>query len=97
MALATKTRLEDMFGTVGEAMTSDVLILEADTPADVALRQLQHAGVSGTTVTRAGQVAGVITVRDLVTPMALPPPALGTGGRSYPSSTCWSACALRTS
>jgi CBS domain-containing protein len=40
---STATSLEGLLGTVGEAMTGDVLVLDADTPVDVALRRLEHS------------------------------------------------------
>ena len=44
---STATSLESLLGTVGEAMTGQVVVLEADTPVDVALRRLEHTQVSG--------------------------------------------------
>ena len=46
-ALPSVTSLEHLLGTVGEAMTPQVVSLQVDTPADVALRRLARAKVSG--------------------------------------------------
>ena len=62
------TSLEDLLGTVGEAMTSQVVSVQVDTPADLALRHLERAQVSGAPVLDGGRVAGVVTLRDLLTP-----------------------------
>lgn len=82
MAAKTSSRDTDLLrllGTVGDAMTSGVLALAADLPADVAVRRLEHAGISGAPVVEGGRVVGVATVRDLLTPAALPPPAMTSG------------------
>jgi CBS domain-containing protein len=63
------TSLEHMLGTVGEAMTPQVVSVQVDTPADVALRRLEQAKVSGAPVVDGGRVAGVVTVRDLLGPV----------------------------
>ena len=34
-------------GTVGEAMTGEVVVLEADAPVDVAVRRLEHTRCRG--------------------------------------------------
>lgn len=57
--------LEQLLGTVGEAMTTPVLVLDADTPADVAARQLAQ-GVAGAAVLHRGRLAGVVTLEDVV-------------------------------
>jgi CBS domain-containing protein len=44
------TDVEHLLGTVGEAMTRRVVAVAADLPADVAVRHLEHAGVSGAPV-----------------------------------------------
>jgi CBS domain-containing protein len=67
------TSLEHLLGTVGEAMTPQVVSVQVDTPADIALRRLEQARVSGAPVVDGGRVAGVVTVRDLLAP------ALGNG------------------
>ena len=67
-ALPSVTSLEHLLGTVGEAMTPQVVSLQVDTPADVALRRLARAKVSGAPVVDRGRVAGVVTVRDLLVP-----------------------------
>jgi CBS domain-containing protein len=59
--------LDRLLGTVAEAMHSEVLLLDPDTPADVAARRLERAGVSGAPVVRHGRAVGVVTLRDLFT------------------------------
>jgi CBS domain-containing protein len=61
--------LEHLLGTVGEAMTPQVVSVRVDTPADIALRRLEQAKVSGAPVVDGGRVAGVVTVRDLLAPV----------------------------
>ena len=51
---STATSFESLLGTVGEAMTGQVVVLEADTPVDVALRRLEHTQVSGAPVLHHG-------------------------------------------
>ena len=46
--------LEQLLGTVGEAMTPPVLVLDADTPVDVAARQLAQ-GVAGAAMLHRGR------------------------------------------
>jgi CBS domain-containing protein len=48
-------------------MHSEVLLLDPDTPADVAARRLERAGVSGAPVVRHGRAVGVVTLRNLFT------------------------------
>jgi CBS domain-containing protein len=76
---STTTTLEGLLGTVGEAMTGEVVALEADTPVDVALRRLEHSQVSGTPVVDHGRVVGVVTLRDLLVPVLADGPVLTTG------------------
>ena len=76
---STATSLEGLFGTVGEAMTSEVLVLDADTPVDVALRRLEHSQISGAPVVHRGRVVGVVTLRDLLVPVLADGPILTTG------------------
>jgi CBS domain-containing protein len=57
--------LERLLGTVGEAMTTPVLVLDADTPADVAARQLAQ-GVAGAAVLHRGRVVGVVRLEDVL-------------------------------
>ncbi|HZC98871.1 MAG TPA: CBS domain-containing protein [Actinomycetes bacterium] len=64
---------QQLLGTVGQAMTTPVLVLDADTPADVAARRLERSGVSGAPVLDRGRVVGVITLADL---LARPMPGL---------------------
>jgi len=53
-------------GTVGDAMTKEVVaVLPGATLADAA-RELERADVSGGPVVEEGQVVGVVTLRDLV-------------------------------
>ena len=63
--LPDETSLASLLGTVEEAMTGKVLAVAADTPADVAARRLEQAGVSGAPVVDRGRVVGVVTLRDL--------------------------------
>jgi CBS domain-containing protein len=74
-----ETTLEALLGTVGAAMTDRVVLVDADQPADVAARRLERDGVSGAPVVRRGRVVGVVTLRDLLTPLALAPLAPTTG------------------
>jgi CBS domain-containing protein len=67
--LSPTTSLKPLFGTVGEAMTAKVVALQADTPADVATRRLEHTQVSGAPVVDHGRVVGVVTLRDLLVPV----------------------------
>jgi CBS domain-containing protein len=71
-----RSALERLLGTVGEAMTTPVLALDADTPADRAARQLQQHGVSAAPVLHHGRVLGVVTPSDL---LARPLPGLPAG------------------
>jgi CBS domain-containing protein len=67
--LSPATDLEHLLGTVGEAMTAEVVALQADTPADVATRRLEYMQVSGAPVVDHGRVVGVVTLRDLLAPV----------------------------
>jgi CBS domain-containing protein len=75
--------LDRLLGTVGEAMTRAVVLLAADMPAEWALRRLDDQAVSGAPVVDQGRVTGVITRRDLLTP--IPEQA----SFSNPLSACW--------
>jgi predicted transcriptional regulator len=70
-----QTTLERLLGTVGEAMTRDVVLLAADLTAVMALRRLDEKAVSGAPVVEHGRVVGVITRRDLLVPVLLDNPA----------------------
>lgn len=76
---STATSPEILLGTVGDAMTPQVVLVQVDTPADVALRRLERAQVSGAPVVDGGRVAGVITIRDLLIPILAGGPAQTTG------------------
>ena len=76
---STATSLAGLLGTVGEAMTGEVVALEADTPVDVAVRRLEHTQVSGAPVVDHGRVVGVVTLRDLLVPVLANGPVLTTG------------------
>ena len=76
---STATSLEGLLGTVGEAMTGEVVALDADTPVDVALRRLEHTQVSGAPVVDHGRVVGVVTLRDLLVPALADGLVLTTG------------------
>jgi CBS domain-containing protein len=75
----TATSLEGLLGTVGEAMTGEVVVLEANTPVDVAMRRLEHRRVSGAPVVDHGRVVGVVTLRDLLVPLLASGPVQTTG------------------
>jgi CBS domain-containing protein len=51
--------------TVGQAMTTSVMVLDADTPADVAAQQLAGGG-AGAVVRHRGRVVGVVTLADIL-------------------------------
>ena len=73
--LQGETSLEQLLGTVGEAMKSDVVLLAADMPAERAVRRLEEKAVSGAPVVDRGRVVGVVTRRDLLVPTLLDDPA----------------------
>ena len=66
--LEEPTTLERLLGTVGDAMTREVVLLAADMTAAMALRRLEKQAVSGAPVVDHGRVVGVITQRDLLVP-----------------------------
>jgi predicted transcriptional regulator len=72
--LEEPTTLERLLGTVGDAMTRDVVLLAADMTAAMALRRLEKQAVSGAPVVDHGRVVGVITQRDLLVPTLLDDP-----------------------
>jgi CBS domain-containing protein len=78
-ALSPSTSLDGLLGTVGEAMTGEVIVLQADTPADVASRRLEQTQVSGAPVVDHGRVVGVVTLRDLLVPVMAHGPVQTTG------------------
>ena len=69
--LEEQPALERLLGTVGQAMTGDVVLLAADMTAAMALRRLEAKAVSGAQVVEHGRVVGVITQRDLLVPTLL--------------------------
>jgi CBS domain-containing protein len=69
--LEEQPTLERLLGTVGQAMTGDVVLLVADMTAAMALRRLEAKAVSGAPVVEHGRVVGVITQRDLLVPTLL--------------------------
>jgi predicted transcriptional regulator len=77
--LEDRTTLERVLGTVGQAMTSDVVLLAADVTAVMALRRLEKQAVSGAPVVERGRVVGVITQRDLLVPTLLDDPSGSQG------------------
>jgi CBS domain-containing protein len=66
--LEEQATLEGLLGTVGQAMTRDVVLLASDLTATMALRRLEEKGVSGSPVVERGRVVGVVTERDLLVP-----------------------------
>ena len=70
-----QTALERSLGTVGEAMTREVVLLAADMTAEMALHRLDEKAVSGAPVVDHGQVVGVVTRRDLTVPTLLDDPS----------------------
>jgi CBS domain-containing protein len=76
---SSATGLAGLLGTVGEAMTDEVIVLEADTPVDVAVHRLEHTEVSGAPVVDHGRVVGVVTLRDLLVPVLADGPVQTTG------------------
>jgi CBS domain-containing membrane protein len=74
------TSLERLLGTVGEAMTNEVVVLAVDTPVDVALWRLERARVSGAPVVDHQRVVGVVTVRDLLGPALAEDPRVQVTG-----------------
>jgi CBS domain-containing protein len=79
--LQAEMSLEQLLGTVGEAMRSDVVLLAADMPAERAVRRLEEKAVSGAPVVDRGRVVGVVTRRDLLVPTLLDDPAGHPDGR----------------
>jgi CBS domain-containing protein len=63
---AFRKAVDERFGTVGRAMTSNVLELSPGLLASDAVRALTEAGVAGAPVVEGGKVVGVITLRDLL-------------------------------
>ena len=63
-----QTGLGRLLGTVGEAMTREVVLLAADMPAELGLRRLDNEAISGAPVVDHGRVVGVVTRRDLIVP-----------------------------
>jgi CBS domain-containing protein len=77
--LSPSISLAHLLGTVGEAMTGEVIVLQADTPADIAIRRLEQTQVSGAPVLDHGRVVGVVTLRDLLVPVLADVPVQTTG------------------
>jgi CBS domain-containing protein len=73
--LEESTTLQRQLGTVGEAMTRDVVLLAADMTAEMGLRRLDQKAVSGAPVVDHGRVVGVVTRRDLLVPTLLDDPS----------------------
>jgi CBS domain-containing protein len=57
--------LDGVLGTVAAAMRAEVVLVDPDTPADVAARRLERARISGAPVVPHAHVVGVVTLRDL--------------------------------
>jgi acetoin utilization protein AcuB len=64
--------LDRLLGTVGEVMTTRVVKLEADDPADRAVCELARRGVAGGPVLEDGRLVGMVTVRGLLRSVAAP-------------------------
>jgi CBS-domain-containing membrane protein len=79
---------QELLGTVGEAMTAEVVVLHTDTPADVAMRRLEHSRVSGAPVVDHGRVVGVVTLRDLQVPCWPRGPSRPPARSTATSSSC---------
>jgi CBS domain-containing protein len=77
--LSGANSVESLLGTVREAMTAEVVVFQADTPADVAVRRLERSQVSGAPVVDQGRVVGVVTLRDLLVPVMAEGPVQTTG------------------
>lgn len=75
--------LAELLGTVGQAMTTPVLVLDADTPADVAARELEQHGVWGAPVLHRGRVVGVVTLEEVLA-RALPDRPVAQLGGPFP-------------
>lgn len=75
--------LAELLGTVGQAMTTPVLVLDADTPADVAARELAQHGVWGAPVLHRGRVVGVVTLEEVLA-RALPDRPVAQLGGPFP-------------
>jgi CBS domain-containing protein len=63
---ASLEALDERLGTVGRAMTSNVLELAPTLLASDAVRTLTEAGIAGAPVVEEGKVIGIITLRDLL-------------------------------
>jgi CBS domain-containing protein len=77
--LEDPTTVEVLLGTVGAAMTRDVVLVAADMGAELALRRLDRGAVSGAPVVERGRVVGVVTRRDLLVPTLAEAPAGSAG------------------
>jgi CBS domain-containing protein len=62
------TPLDQMLGSVGEAMTRDPLVLEPRMRASEAVRALEIRGITGAPVVESGRVVGMFTMTDLMEP-----------------------------
>jgi CBS-domain-containing membrane protein len=69
---APADQLDRLLGTVGAVMTRKVVKLEADQPADRAVRELARREVSGGPVLDHGRLAGMVTLRGLLRSVAPP-------------------------
>lgn len=63
---AFRREADALFGTVGQAMTSNVFTLDPDTRASDAALRLSREGIAGAPVVEGGAVVGIITLRDLL-------------------------------
>lgn len=59
------THAPDPLGTVGDSMTTDLVLIEGDASLGAALRELDRADVTGAPVVDGETVVGVISTKDL--------------------------------
>jgi len=58
--------------SVGQAMTTRVVSVEADSPVVEAVQRMAEAGVSGVPVLQNGELAGVLSIKDVLVKLGLP-------------------------
>jgi CBS domain-containing protein len=62
------TTLDKLLGTVGDAMSHDLLLLEPRMKGSQAVRRLTKGGVTGAPVVEHGRIVGVLSLSDLTEP-----------------------------